>query len=95
MEKAEDVAKDAEKQTPRKQRERETDTDETDGEKTGQDTSRQAEGTGRCYRHIWTEKQSRVHANHSVCFGESCLLFHKDFLLANIQFVTSIIIHFL
>lgn len=44
----------------------EADTDETDGEKTGQDTSRQTEGTGRCYHHIWMEKRNQEHANHSV-----------------------------
>lgn len=62
----------------------ETDTDETDGGKTGQDTSRQAEGTGRCYSHIWTEKLNQ-HANHSVCFGKKSFPCPKT-LLATFTF---------
>lgn len=45
--------------TSKHQANRETDTDETDGQKTRQDTQRRTEGADRCYRHIWTEKQDQ------------------------------------
>lgn len=82
MENAKDATRDTQKQTERH-------TDEPDGEKTGQDTSRPTEGTGRWSRHNWTEEQSRVHANHSVCFGENGLLFPDEFVLANTHFMLS------
>lgn len=60
-------------QSNKHQENRETDTDEADGEKTGQDTSRQTEGIGRCRHHTWTQKQDQLNANHSVWFGENIL----------------------
>lgn len=60
-------------QSNKHQENRETDTDEADGEKTGQDTSRQTEGIGRCRHHTWPQKQDQLNANHSVWFGENIL----------------------
>lgn len=49
----------------------ETQTEEANGEETGQDNSRNTEGTGRWSCHVWTAEKNKLHANHSACFGTS------------------------